>query len=211
MALTQLSGLVGGLWGAKATADSESAKEKRRKEQQAEKAQALLPPPPPPPPSSDRSGPDVDAAATPAWQRWGKMAMFAGAAGAVAAGGAAAYLKREQITDGWAWVGSHLEFVGCLMRGEELRRRLQRVTELEKRGVGFADLYTVLGRGAAPTGKTGTGSSVAAGLIGQQQRTFCNLPRSEPRRFFFPQVNDAARDETGAHMSMLSLFPLTPR
>ncbi len=60
---------------------------------------------------------DADAAAMPVWQRWGKYAMFAGAAGALAAGGAAAYVKRDSIGSGWTWVGSHLEFVGCLMRG----------------------------------------------------------------------------------------------
>ncbi|KAI9790819.1 MAG: hypothetical protein M1816_004778 [Peltula sp. TS41687] len=218
MAFTHLSGLVGGLWGGKAAqSDAETANEKRRNEQQAGKAQRLLTPPPAPAPapagtpkasgvSAAAAAADIDAAATPAWQRWGKIAMFAGAAGAVAAGGAAAYLKREQITDGWSWVGSHLEFVGCLMRGEELKSRLQRITELEKEGLGFADLYTVLGRGAAASAAAGktTGGSVV-GLMGQQQRTFCNLPKSELGRLFVPQVNDAARDETGAHTSMF--FP----
>lgn len=44
-----------------------------------------------------------DAASAPLWQRYGKVAMFAGAAGAIAAGGAAAYMKKDQITQGVSW------------------------------------------------------------------------------------------------------------
>ncbi|KAI9810309.1 MAG: hypothetical protein M1827_006359 [Pycnora praestabilis] len=140
---------------------------------------------------------ESDAAAVPAWQRWGKMAMFAGAAGAVAAGGAAAYIKRDQITEGWSWVSSHLEFVGCLMRGEELRKRLMSVVKLEEeRDLGFADLYTNLGKGAV--GKEG---KLASGIIGAD-RTFCLLPKSKLKKFFLKQVNNAATDETVAHMNM---------
>ncbi|KAI9703123.1 MAG: hypothetical protein M1836_007688 [Candelina mexicana] len=138
-----------------------------------------------------------DAAAAPAWQRWGKVAMFAGAAGAVAAGGAAAYMKRDQITEGWTWVGSHLEFVGCLMRGEELKKRLLSVVKLEEdQGLGFADMFTSLGAAAAD--KSG---KLSSGLVGEQ-RTFCVLPKSGVRKLFIKQVNDAATDETQAHMSM---------
>ena len=157
---------------------------------------------------------NADAAAVPAWQRWGKYAMFAGAAGAVAAGGAAAYLKKDSITEGWSWVGSHLEFVGCLMRGEELKTRLERVQQLvEDKGLGFRDLVTVLGKGAhAATAETTT---VAGGFIEIQgrassgkgsERTFCSLPRTERNRNVFEKVvMDQAADETAAHMSMF--FP----
>ena len=162
-----------------------------------------------------------DAAAIPAWQRWGKLAMYAGAAGAVAAGGAAAYLKRDQITQGWTWVGSHLEFVGCLVRGEELKTRLDRVVDLHKRGVGFVDLYTVLGRRAfcaksatataaesASNNNAGGGPTYLA-LVASQERSFINVPKTKfNRTFFHPQINDAATDETWAHMSMCScVFP----
>jgi hypothetical protein len=148
-----------------------------------------------------------DAAAVPMWQRWGKYAMFAGAAGAVAAGGAAAYLKRDTITEGWSWVGSHLEFVGCLMRGEELKSRLERVLRLqEEKGIGFKDLVTVLGKGSQGTPPTMT---VAGGFVevhgkrGSGQRTFCNVPKSDKSgRVFEKVVMDQAVDETVAHMSM---------
>lgn len=148
-----------------------------------------------------------DAAATPVWQRWGKYAMFAGAAGAVAAGGAAAYLKRDTITEGWSWVGSHLEFVGCLMRGEELKTRLDQIVRLQdEKGVGFRDLVTVLGKSAQ-------GQSVAKGVLeindfggAAGERTFCTIPRSERNARVFERVLiEQATDEMGAHTSMF--FP----
>ena len=146
-----------------------------------------------------------DAAAVPAWQRWGKYAMFAGAAGAVAAGGAAAYLKRDSITEGWTWVGSHLEFVGCLMRGEELKSRLERVIQLqEERGIGFKDLITVLGKRSL---RSSPATTVAGGFVeihgGSRERTFCNVPKSEKNRKVFEKlVIDEAADEMVAHCSI---------
>ncbi|KAL9000289.1 MAG: hypothetical protein Q9169_001006 [Polycauliona sp. 2 TL-2023] len=136
-----------------------------------------------------------DAAATPTWQRLGKYAMFAGAAGAVAAGGAAAYLKKDTLSSGWNWVGSHLEFVGCLVRGEELKQRIEKVMLIGKeRGIGFADLYTVLGKGA---------DSGNIGNTGGAERTFCNVPKSKNNRsYWLAEVNDKAKEETGAHMSI---------
>lgn len=158
-----------------------------------------------------------DAAATPAWQRWGKYAMFAGAAGAVAAGGAAAYLKRERISAGWSWAGSHLEFVGCLVRGEELQSRLSRLVNLHReRGVGFTDLVTVLGQGAAGSShnnepKTFAGGWVevspgSSGLQQRSERTFCTVPKTDKmKRCFEKAINDKAVDEIKAHMGMF--FP----
>ena len=154
-----------------------------------------------------------DAAATPTWQRWGKYAMFAGAAGAVAAGGAAAYLKRDSITEGWSWIGSHLEFVGCLAKGEELKSRLEKVAALNKeRGLGFANLVTVLGQAAAPEKRNGTAAvpgttaSVEIGAVNgtiAPERTFCTLPKSEGnQKYFEKNRNDRARDEAEAHMEM---------
>ncbi|KAL8803656.1 MAG: hypothetical protein Q9182_003071 [Xanthomendoza sp. 2 TL-2023] len=134
-----------------------------------------------------------DAAATPPWQRLGKYAIFAGAASAVVAGGTAAYFKKDALSSGWNWVGSHLEFVGCLVRGEELKRRLAQVVALDtERGVGFANLFTVLGRGAN-----------GGGAGAQEGRTFCNVPKSKANRaYWFAEVNDKSKEETGAHMSM---------
>ncbi|KAL8712124.1 MAG: hypothetical protein Q9220_003558 [cf. Caloplaca sp. 1 TL-2023] len=133
---------------------------------------------------------EPDAAATPTWQRLGKYAMFAGAAGAVAAGGAAAYFNKDTLSSAWNWAGSHLEFVGCLVRGEELKNRLDRIATLEReRGIGFADMYTVLG---------GKGAGA-----GEEKRTFCNVPKSAGnRKYWFPVVNERSKEETAAHMGM---------
>lgn len=156
--------------------------------------------------AKDAMAASTAAAAAPGWQRWGKYAAFVGAAGAVAAGGAAAYLKRDTITEGWSWIGSHLEFVGCLMRAEELETRLERMVRLqEDKGVGFKDLVTVLGNGAQ--GQTGAKSFLEiGGSAGAGERTFCTVPRSERNRRVFEKVVIAnAADETEAHMSMF--FP----
>lgn len=179
-ALTQLSGLGGMIWGgSKAAEENAKATSKDGKK-----------------PAAALSSPPAIDANTPAWQKWGKMAIYAGAAGAVAAGGAAAYMKRDQITSGWSWVGSHLEFVGCLMRGEELRKRVSTVSKLNKElDVGFANLYTRLGNKAQ--NKDG---SMVGSVIGHQ-RTFCNLPTNEIKGYFREAINDAAADEAAAHMS----------
>ncbi|KAI4144292.1 MAG: hypothetical protein LQ340_006708, partial [Diploschistes diacapsis] len=147
--------------------------------------------------AKDALAASADAAAVPAWQRWGKLAMFAGAAGAVAAGGAAAYMNRANLSVGWSWATSHLEFVGCLMRGEELKTRMTALAAAKSdRGVGFADLYTVLGKGASETGVSVAGGFVEIGGADGKDRTFCNLPtRRDWKGFFEPAVNKKAPDE----------------
>ena len=200
-ALSEVAGAFG--WGAAATGSQEQA--------QAPRQQKVLP-----------AGPEAakealaasmtasnsgDVAATPAWQRWGKYAMFAGAAGAVAAGGAAAYLKRDTITEGWSWVGSHLEFVGCLVRGEELKSRLNQITKLQKeKRIGFADLVTVLGRSGQRPGTTVAGGLVEIGGVDVgDKRMFCAMPRSKDlQKSFEGMINEKAKDETTAHMSMFT-------
>lgn len=135
------------------------------------------------------------------WNRWGKLAMYAGAVGAVAAGGAAAYMNRDQISTGWGWVSSHLEFVGCLARKEELRRRVAYMVRLNRDlGVGFGNHYTRLGRAA---------SSKQVGVVGTvlgSERTFCVVPKREAAGEWKEAVNDAATDEIGAHMGTCPLF-----
>lgn len=141
----------------------------------------------------------ADAASAPMWQKYGRVALFAGAAGAVAAGGAAAYFKRDQLSAGLAFATSHLEFVGSLARPEEMRKRLERVVQQTKtRDLGFANLYTTLGHAvdAAQAQASWTGKVVG------RDRTFCNLPKGELKKFFLPAVNDKSEAETWAHMTM---------
>lgn len=153
----------------------------------------------------------ADAAATPKWQAWGKYAMFAGAAGAVAAGGAAAlYSQRERISSGWTWASSHLLFVGDLAKAEFLRARVDKLNAVcREQRLGSANLYTNLGRGARE------GYGLTEQLAGRD-RTFCNLPGSvkEGRGVkendthslrWIKAVNEMAKDETSAHISMF--FP----
>ncbi|KAK0125329.1 hypothetical protein ONS96_009178 [Cadophora gregata f. sp. sojae] len=189
-AITQLSGLTGAIWGGKAA--SEVDKDGKVKKDPV----AALPAPE-----------SSSTASVPAWQKWGKLAALAGAGAAVAGGAAAAYMKREQITAGWSWVGSHLEFVGCLMKGEELRKRVSGLVTLNRElGVGWANLYTRLGKKAL---SKSDGVKFVGSVVGNQ-RTFCNLPSGKDkstggREYWSEAINDAAGDETGAHMSMF--FP----
>lgn len=151
-------------------------------------------------------------ASTSAWGSWGKMAMYAGAGAALAGGAAAAYLKRDTLTEGWTWVSSHLEFVGCLARGEELRRRVAYMVRVNKElGVGFGNLYTRLGKGAVARQQqvAGIGGTNMVGTVMMgSQRTFCNLPArrggAERSGVWEEAVNEMAGDETGAHMGRLA-------
>lgn len=158
-----------------------------------------------------------DAAATPSWQRWGRYAMFAGAAGAVAAGGAAAlYSQRQNLSAGFSWVSSHLAFVGCLARTQELRERLVALSGVqEERRIRCVNFYTCLGRGASSLVESkGSGkTSFSQRNIRSKNRTFCTLPPevensdntaalAQPGLQWIPAVNDQAADEVKAHISM---------
>lgn len=106
------------------------------------------------------------------WGKWGKYAMVGGAAAAVAGAAGAAYMNWNQINQGLAWAGSHLEFVGCLARGAELQKRVESVIGLtETHGVGFADFYTVLSE------KVSSKTQYAGAVVGQD-RTFCVVPKN---------------------------------
>ncbi|KAG6189882.1 hypothetical protein E4U10_000803 [Claviceps purpurea] len=175
-ALSQLSGLKSALWGPGSSTSSSG------------NATAVAAP-------SEPAA--AAAAAAGGWGTWGKVALYAGAAGAVAASGAAAWMNREQITEGFSWASSHLEFVGCLARAEELKKRVGCMVKLhEDLGVGFANLYTRLGKAA---------SSKRVSMVGTvlgRNRTFCNLPSTMAAGEWMEAVNDAATDETLAHMAM---------
>lgn len=124
---------------------------------------------------------------------------------------AAAYYTREQLTTGWTWISSHLEFVGCLARPEELKQRLLGVAALQRRrGLGFANLHSVLGKGkgkgeGAAAAPAAGGTPWSSELVGAD-RTFCSLPRSGLGREWWPAVNDRAESEVEAHMMMFGEF-----
>jgi hypothetical protein len=181
--MSQLSGLRSSIWGETKTDGASSAVPAKPP------AGALLPP----------AGADAQGGSP--WQKWGKVALYAGAAGAVAAGGAAAWLNRDHISEGWTWASSHLEFVSCLARGEELKKRITHMVKLQDElHVGFANLYTRLGK-AASDKKVGV-----VGTVLGSQRTFCNLPNKQRAGLWREAINDKATDETGAHMGMLNTF-----
>jgi hypothetical protein len=151
----------------------------------------------PAPPKSSTSA-SADAASAPLWQKYGRVALFAGAAGAVAAGGAAAYLKRDQISEGLAFATSHLEFVGSLARPKEMEKRFADIAKLsDTQDIGFTNIYTTLGHAIDAQQK-----SEWTGKVAGRDRTFCNLPKGDLRRFFIPAMNDKAEAETWAHMTM---------
>lgn len=157
--------------------------------------------------------PSDDAAATP-WQRWGRYAIFAGAAGAaVAASGAALYSQRQNLSAGVNWVSSHLEFVGCLTRGSELRKRLSGLTSVQQdRGIQCVNFYTCLGNGASSLVENTGGGSFSQKIIRAKNRTFCTLPSEvekediatseQPGLHWTKAVNHQAVDEVKAHTTM---------
>jgi hypothetical protein len=105
------------------------------------------------------------------WQKWGNYAMIGGAAAAIAGVAGAAYLNWNQINQGFEWAGSHLEFVGCLARGGELKKRVETVVELTRtRNIGFANFYGALGEKV-------TQQTKYAGAVLGTDRTFCVVPR----------------------------------
>jgi hypothetical protein len=170
--ISQLSGLGASIWGANQAASS------------ANKSTAVAAP-------SQQAGGGGGG-----WSKWGRVAVAAGAVGAAAAGGAAAWMNREQITEGMSWVSSHLEFVGCLARKEELRKRVECMVKLsEELGLGYGNIYTRLGKAAAPKQISMVGTVLGS------DRTFCNLPSKMAAGEWKGNVNDAAPDETTAHTS----------
>ncbi|KAK3900168.1 hypothetical protein C8A05DRAFT_17493 [Staphylotrichum tortipilum] len=192
-AIAQLSGLTS-LWGGAKAAQAASASAKPP-------AGAL---PPAPRGSKDEDTPNngKETKVGGGWGKWGTFALAAAGVGAVAAGGAAAYMNREQISQGLGWATSHLEFVGCLGRKEELRRRVACMVRLNRElGVGFGNVYTRLGQGAGAAGAAAVKASVTGAVLGSE-RTFCVVPQREPAGEWRQAVNNKATDEVGAHISM---------
>ncbi|KAL5366119.1 hypothetical protein BJX96DRAFT_180442 [Aspergillus floccosus] len=204
-ALSEVAGLFGLGGGNDNTSPNTTVASNERTTQQTRSSQ-----------TTSGSATTTDAAATPSWQRWGRYAMFAGAAGAVAAGGAAAmYSQRQRLTDGWGWVSSHLSFVGCLARPADLRQRLSLLSDVHRdRGIVCTNFYTCLGHGATSLVETTNqgSTSFSQKIIRSKHRTFCTLPpelegldpqpTAEAGLRWVRAVNDKAKDEIKAHVSM---------
>lgn len=137
---------------------------------------------------------------------WGKLAVYGAAASAVAAGSAAAWMNREQITTGWSWVSSHLEFVGCLARPEALKQRVAYMARLSSElNIGYANVYTRLGKAAESKEVSMVGT-----VLGKD-RTFCVVPSKQPSGKWMDNINDTAKDEVTAHVSTFySILPPPP-
>lgn len=126
--------------------------------------------------------------AIPAWRT---VAAYTGTTGALAAAGVAAYMNREEIYQGYSWLQNHLQFVGVILKREQSRLKLARVTALE--GFGFANLYTSLGQ-----------TSVLPGASFIPERTFCALPPAQNplSKVYRKEINLVAKDEIDAHTCM---------
>lgn len=121
--------------------------------------------------AATRGLPPTDGSTGGGWAKWGRYAAFGGAAAAIAGAAGAAYLNKDQITQGFAWAGSHLEFVGCLARGAELQKRVENIVELTRTNdIGFANFYAALGE------KTTSQTKYAGSVLGSD-RTFCVVPK----------------------------------
>ncbi|CZT18749.1 uncharacterized protein RCC_04593 [Ramularia collo-cygni] len=117
-----------------------------------------------PSPSDDPASPTMPTR----WLR--RYAMYGGAAAALAGVAGATYYNWNHINNGLSWAGSHLEFVGCLARGAELQKRVEKVVQLEEsHDVGFTIFYGALGE------KT-VGKTKYAETFVDADRTFCVVP-----------------------------------
>ena len=102
------------------------------------------------------------------------------------------YVSRDSIGEGFAWMASHLKFVGALMKQAQLTTRMERLSQLE--GVGIKDLYTSLGD-----------NGYWSGGYFVPKRTFCAVPTEKEAaaaKLFQEQPNKKAKSEIEAHCSM---------
>ncbi|KAH8648050.1 hypothetical protein BGZ60DRAFT_535182 [Tricladium varicosporioides] len=116
-------------------------------------------------------------------------------------------VNRDSIGGGFAWLSSHLKFVGSLMKQAQMTTRLERLESLG--GIGLVNIYASLGENGIWTG----GYFVP-------KRTFCAVPMSkvnnttkgekepengmEPRErgWWIECPNSMAENEVAAHCSM---------
>lgn len=108
------------------------------------------------------------------------------------------YVSKDAIGEGFAWMASHLKFVGQLMKTAQLTHRLERLHSL--RGIGVSNLYTSLGE-----------NDVMRGGYFVPQRTFCAVPTSSTFAsekdgggdvWWHEIANTLAANEIEAHCSM---------
>lgn len=100
------------------------------------------------------------------------------------------YVSRESIGEGFAWMASHLKFVGALMKQEQITTRLERLAQLK--GVGVINLYTSLGE-----------NGYWSGGYFVPKRTFCAIATEEDKKKLFVEVpNTKVENEIEAHCSM---------
>ena len=94
---------------------------------------------------------------------------------------------KESIMSGWTWTSEHLEFVGCLARGEELRTRFHRTAQLTQAGNKEKSAEKIEeGQSNEASAKTlggldPVGLAVLYSMLPKksdflENRTFCNLP-----------------------------------
>ncbi|KAI5117868.1 hypothetical protein M0805_006570 [Coniferiporia weirii] len=125
------------------------------------------------------------------WATWAAPVAY-GVGGLLLSGAAAgaAYYKRDELGLGYKWATDHMKYVGTLWDENKLRKRVEKLVEIEKSlGVTFRDFYTLLPAKAPDYLNT---------------RTFIVLPpKNSPlsSRFLFVQ-NNIAEDEIEAHTSM---------
>ncbi|PQE06726.1 alpha beta-Hydrolase protein [Rutstroemia sp. NJR-2017a BBW] len=102
-----------------------------------------------------------------------------------------AYINRDNVGQSFAWLSSHLKFIGALMRQKEMVQRLERLSKIE--GIGIRNFYTSLGENGYWTG----GYFVP-------ERTFSAIPAPEAKshELFVRTVSTGVEDEVQAHMSM---------
>lgn len=107
---------------------------------------------------------------------WGWGSKLAAVSAGVAAVGALGYFAKDPVVN-------HLQFVSVLYKADDLSKRMTRLADLE---VGFVVFYTV----------------VTQHEEGDEERTFCLLPREREQGIWMRQENGVAKDEVEAHCTM---------